>query len=122
AVILISISFLGIIFTKLFQPQFILANNFLRNLFGVGPIVLLTRTLAFIFGVLALFQIGPEFIWSEATGENILFGLLTTLGAISFFAGFVLPLLVDSRLVELTGTLRRKIMRPIFTLPGRSSI
>src|SRR5699024_12232453 len=56
AVILISISFLGIIFTKLFQPQFILANNFLRNLFDVGPIVLLTRTLAFIFGILALFQ------------------------------------------------------------------
>ena len=122
AVILISISFLGIIFTKLFQPQFILANNFLRNLFDVGPIVLLTRTLAFIFGILALFQIGPEFIWSEDTGGNILFGLLTTLVAIFFFAGFVLPLLLDFGLLELFGTLMRKIMRPIFTLPGRSSI
>src|SRR5690625_3110274 len=122
AVILISISFLGIIFTKLFQPQFILANNFLRNLFDVGPIVLLTRTLAFIFGILALFQIGPEFIWSEDTGGNILFGLLTTLVAIFFFAGFVLPLRLDFGLFVLFGTLMRKIMRPIFTLPGRSSI
>src|SRR5690625_37737 len=122
AVILISISFLGIIFTKLFQPQFILANNFLINLFDVGPIVLLTRTLAFIFGILALFQIGPEFIWSEDTGGNILFGLLTTLVAIFFFAGFVLPLLLDFGLLELFGTLMKKIMRPIFTLPGRSSI
>ena len=122
AVILISISFLGVIFTKLVQPQFILANNFLRNLFDVGPIALLTKTGAFIFALLALFQVGPEFIWSEDTGGSILFGLLTTLVAIFFFAGYVLPLLLDFGLLEMFGTLMRKIMRPIFTLPGRSSI
>src|SRR5690625_4979651 len=122
AVILISISFIGVLFTKFVQPQFILANDFLRSLFDVGPIVLLTRTVAVIFAVLALFQVGPEFIWSENTGGSILFGLLTTLVAIFFFAGYVLPLLLDFGLLELIGTLMRKIMRPIFTLPGRSSI
>lgn len=84
AVGLISISFLGVMFTKAFQPQFILGNDFLRNLFDIGPFALLTRTLAFVFGIMALFQIGPEFIWSEDTGSNILFGLLTTLVAIFF--------------------------------------
>src|SRR5699024_5088640 len=104
-VLLIAISFMGVMFTKLFQPQFILANNFLRDLFDVGPIVLVTRTLAFLFGVIALFKIGPEFIWSDATGSNILFDLITTLVAIFFFAGFVLPLLLDFGLLELFGTL-----------------
>ncbi|HLQ75130.1 MAG TPA: nucleoside recognition domain-containing protein, partial [Alloiococcus sp.] len=47
---------------------------------------------------------------------------LTTLVAIFFFAGFVLPLLLDFGLLEMFGTLMRKIMRPIFTLPGRSSV
>lgn len=122
AVGLISISFLGVMFTKAFQPQFILGNDFLRNLFDIGPFALLTRTIAFVFGIMALFQIGPEFIWSEDTGSNILFGLLTTLVAIFFFAGYVLPLLLDFGLLELFGTLMRKIMRPIFTLPGRSSV
>src|SRR5699024_10660609 len=42
AVILISISFLGVLSTKVMQPQFILGNDFLRNLFYVGPIKLLT--------------------------------------------------------------------------------
>lgn len=122
AVGLISISFIGVMFTKAFQPQFILGNDFLRNLFDIGPFALLTRTLAFVFGIMALFQVGPEFIWSEDTGSNILFGLLTTLVAIFFFAGYVLPLLLDFGLLELFGTLMRKIMRPIFTLPGRSSV
>src|SRR5699024_4016856 len=48
--------------------------------------------------------------------------LLTTLVAIFLFAGFVLPLLLDFGLLEMFGTLMRKIMRPIFTLPGRSSV
>src|SRR5699024_11955752 len=92
------------------------------NLFDVGPIKLLTRALAFVFGVFALFQIGPEFIWSEDTGSNILYDLLTTLVAIFLFAGFVLPLLIDFGLLEMFGTLIRKIMRRIFTLAGGSSV
>src|SRR5699024_3118799 len=75
ASILIIISFLGVLYTKVVQSQFILGNDFLRNLFDVGPIKLLTRALAFVFGVFALFQIGPVFIWSEDTGSNILYDL-----------------------------------------------
>ena len=122
AVILICISFFGAIFTKIFQPTFILKNSFLRAVFFVGPIALTTRGLATLFGLLSLFQLGPEWVWSDDTGGNILFGLLTTLVAIFFFAGYVLPLLLDFGLLELFGTIMKKVMRPIFTLPGRSSI
>lgn len=122
AVILICISFFGAVFTKIFQPTSILKNSFLRAVFFVGPIALTTRGLATLFGLLSLFQLGPEWIWSDDTGGNILFGLLTTLVAIFFFAGYVLPLLLDFGLLELFGTIMKKVMRPIFTLPGRSSI
>src|SRR5690625_970094 len=122
AVILICISFLGAFYTKFAQPHFILNNSFSRSLFFVGPIALTTRGLAALFGILSIFQIGPELIWSDVTVGNILFGLLTTLVAIFFFAGYILPLLLDFGLLELFGTVMKKVMRPIFTLPGRSSI
>ncbi|MEI3604394.1 YjiH family protein [Pseudogracilibacillus sp. SE30717A] len=122
AVSLICISFILALFTTIFRPQFIMNNSFTRSLFFVGPIALTTRGLGTAFGILSLLQIGPEWIWSDDTGGNILFGLLTTLVAIFFFAGYVLPLLLDFGLLELFGTIMRKVMRPIFTLPGRSSI
>lgn len=122
AAIIICLSFVVAILTKWLQPAMIFQSNLLRSLFDVGPIALITRGLGTIFVILSLFQLGPEWIWSDATGGNILFGLLTTLVAIFFFAGFVLPLLLDFGLLELFGTLMKKIMRPIFTLPGRSSI
>lgn len=122
AVLLIWIAFLGAIYTSWAKPKVIMYNTFLKGLFHVGPIAFTTRAVAALFSVLALFKIGPEFIWSGDTGGNILFGLLTTLVAIFFFAGYVLPLLLDFGLLELFGTLMKKIMRPLFTLPGRASI
>lgn len=122
AVLLILISFIMALFTAIFRPNFIMNNNFMRSLFFVGPIALTTRGLGSVFGLLSLLQVGPMWIWSEDTGGNILFGLLTTLVAIFFFAGYVLPLLLDFGLLELFGTVMKKVMRPIFTLPGRSSI
>src|SRR5690625_4899620 len=122
AVALICISFIVALVTVIAQPKFIMENSFTRSLFFIGPIALTASGLAMVFSLLSLFQIGPEWLWSEATGGNILFGLLTTLVAIFFFAGYILPLLLDFGLLELFGTILKKVMRPIFTLPGRSSI
>src|SRR5699024_4419068 len=90
AVILIAASFIFALAATVFRPAFILNSNMLRALFYVGPIALATRGLATIFGFMALFQIGPEWIWSEDTGGFILSGLLTTLVTIFFFAGYIL--------------------------------
>lgn len=122
SVALIILSFVGVLYTKIARPAFLKHPGFLTSLFDVGPIAFTTRGLGAIFGILTLFKIGPEFIWSADTGGNILFGLITTLVAIFFFAGYVLPLLLDFGLLELFGTLMKKVMRPIFTLPGRSSV
>lgn len=122
AVILITVSFSTAVLTKVMQPAFVLKNRFLNRLLNVGWIALSTRGIATLFGLLTIFQIGPEFIWSDKTGGSILIGLLTTLVAIFFFAGYVLPLLLDFGLLELIGTLMKKVMRPIFTLPGRASV
>src|SRR5699024_11157588 len=81
AMILMFISFFGALITSLFQPIFIDKRAALRDLFDVGLIALLTRTLGFLFVILVVFQIGPEAIWSEDTGTNIL-DLVTTLIAI----------------------------------------
>src|SRR5690625_1133536 len=122
AVFLISVSFILALVARWLRPKFILESRFLTTLFYVGPFALTTRGLGTFFAFLSLFKIGPEWIWSDATGGNILFGLLTTLVAIFFFAGYILPLLLDFGLLELFGTMMKKVMRPIFTLPGRSSI
>lgn len=118
AVLLISISALGSILVKFIKPE----NKVLNELFSVSPIWLFARITGMILAIMSYFKIGPEFIWSESTGSMILFDLLPVLASIFLFAGLFLPLLLNHGLLEFVGALFTKIMRPIFKLPGRSSI
>ena len=61
-------------------------------------------------------------IISGDTGAFVLNDLLTVLFSIFLFAGLFLPLLLNFGLLEFFGSLLTKIMRPVFKLPGRSSI
>ena len=118
AVLLILISALGSILVKFIKPE----NKVLNELFSVSPIWLFARITGMILAIMSYFKIGPEFIWSESTGSMILFDLLPVLTSIFLFAGLFLPLLLNHGLLEFVGALFTKIMRPIFKLPGRSSI
>lgn len=118
AVLLISISALGSILVKFIKPK----NKVLNELFSVSPIWLFARITGMVLAIMSYFKIGPEFIWSESTGSMILFDLLPVLTSIFLFAGLFLPLLLNHGLLEFVGALFTKIMRPIFKLPGRSSI
>lgn len=122
ATLLISLSAIGSILTKTIKPKFIINNSYLKHLFDVTPIWLLARILGMIFVVCANFKIGPEMFWSMDTGGFILHDLLPILICVFMFAGFLLPLLLDFGLLEFIGAILTKIMRPIFKLPGRSSI
>lgn len=122
AVILISLSAIGSILAKTVKPKFIMKNNYLKHLFDVTPIWLIARILGMIFVICANFKIGPEAFWSADTGGFILNDLLPILISVFLFAGFLLPLLLDFGLLEFIGALLTKFMRPIFKLPGRSSI
>ncbi|WP_251859564.1 YjiH family protein [Clostridium sp. Marseille-Q2269] len=120
--VIICITFIGTAITKIFKPKSIVENKFFNNLFNVSTIWLLARVLGFIFIISALFKVGPEWIWSKNTGGLVLYDLLPILFSVFIFAGMLLPLLLDFGLLEFVGALLTKVMRPIFNLPGRSSI
>lgn len=118
--IIVLISALGSLLTKLniYKPK----SDFAKGLFVQTTFWTITRVLAGIFITMSYFKVGPEYIISSDTGSFILGDLLTTLIVIFVFAGLLLPLLLDFGLLEFVGTLLAKIMRPVFTLPGRSAV
>ncbi|PMY00579.1 hypothetical protein C1Y18_35565, partial [Pseudomonas sp. MPR-R5A] len=75
-----------------------------------------------LFAVSVYFEVGPKHIWSADTGGLLLFDLLPVLFSVFLFAGLLLPLLINFGLLEFFGALLTKVMRPLFKLPGRSSI
>ncbi|MFS0750248.1 YjiH family protein [Oceanobacillus sp. 1P07AA] len=95
---------------------------FLKQLFYTSMFWTITRVIAAIIAVMVFFEIGPEAIYSENTGGMLLHSLLHVLFAVFLFAGLLLPLLTNFGLLEFFGTLMTKVMRPLFRLPGRSSI
>ena len=117
-VIIISISALGSIIIKFIKTE----NKLLNSLFNVTPLWLSGRIIGMIIAILSYCKLGPEFIWSDKTGGMVLFSLLPLLISVFLFAGLFLPLLLNHGLLEFVGALLTKVMRPIFNLPGRSSI
>ncbi|MGX1901767.1 YjiH family protein [Thermolongibacillus altinsuensis] len=119
---LMAITAIGTLIAKIMSPSWIMNHPFLSKLFDVNPLFFITRILGVIFAIMTLWKIGPEWIWSENTGGLLLYDLIPILFSVFLFAGLFLPLLLDFGLLELCGALLAKIMRPVFTLPGRSSI
>lgn len=122
ATFLIVITALLSLHAKIFKPAFIVNSPFLNKLFHVSWVWQITRVLGMIFSICALLGIGPNAFKSENTGGLLLYDLIPVLFSVFLFAGLFLPLLLDFGLLELCGALFTRIMRPLFTLPGRSSI
>jgi nucleoside recognition membrane protein YjiH len=99
-------------------------TSFTTNLFSVSIFWVITRIIGAVLALLVVLQIGPEWIWNENTGGLLLSedGLVTFLFTIFLFAGLLLPLLLNFGLLEFFGTMMVKVMRPLFKLPGRSTI
>ncbi|WRP06508.1 YjiH family protein [Rossellomorea aquimaris] len=121
---LIILTVLGTFITKFIRPAFIEKSPFFTSLFDVRPVWVFVRVLGAVFAIMTLFKLGPEWVWSDATGGLLLNpdGLLAILFSVFLFAGLFLPLLLNFGLLELFGALLTKVMRPVFGLPGRSSI
>ncbi|WP_158735417.1 YjiH family protein [Alteribacillus sp. YIM 98480] len=98
------------------------SNHFIKSLFDVSWGWLGIRALGLIFSLMVLFNAGPEWIVSPDTGGLLLFDLIPLLITVFLFAGFFLPFLLNFGLLEFCGAILTPIMRPLFTLPGRSSI
>lgn len=110
------------LYTKLAKPNFIMTRPFLEGLFDISWGWVITRIAGAVFALFTFYQIGPEVINSDITGGTVLVSLIPVLATWFLFAGFLMPLLMDFGLMDFFGTLLRKVMRPLFRVPGRSSI
>jgi len=120
--LIILLSGIMTIIYKAFKPASWENKSFLKDTFDVSTFWLIVRVIGMILAVVVFFQLGPEALWSEDTGGLILNDLLLSLFAIFLFAGFLLPFLTDFGLLEFIGAMLTNVMRPIFMLPGRSSV
>ncbi len=121
-VLILAFSVLGSLIAIVVKPDFLVKNDFLNKLLNVSIYWFIARLLGFIFAVITVFHIGPEWISSEDTGGLLMYDLMPILLTTFLFAGIFLPLLLNFGLLEFVGALLIKVMRPIFTLPGRSSL
>lgn len=122
-VLIITISgILTILCSTVFKNQ-LNPQGLMNGAFNVKIGWLILRILAVVFVWLTYLKIGPEMIYTEDTGGGLVFSsLLPTLVAVFLFAALFLPLLMEYGLLELLGPIFRPIMRPLFTLPGRSTV
>jgi nucleoside recognition membrane protein YjiH len=110
------------IFARIIGRSRLEKTPFFQNLLYVNWFWTIARVVAAVFAIMVYFKIGPEAIHGENTGQLLLDSLLHVLFAVFLFAGIFLPLLMNFGLMEMFGTLSTKFMRPLFKLPGRSSI
>ncbi|WP_145384858.1 YjiH family protein [Staphylococcus capitis] len=96
-------------------------QGLMYNAFNVKLGWLILRVLSVVFVWLTYLKVGPKMIYSEDTGGLVFYSLLPTLVAVFLFAALFLPLLMEYGLLELLGPVFRPVMRPLFTLPGRST-
>ena len=106
---------------KLAKPKWITENRTLNNIFNISPVYLVIRIVALVFVACVQFGIGPEAIASGLTGGTA-YGLIKTIVVWMFLGSFFIIFLMDFGIMDLVGTLITRIMRPLFTLPGRSTL
>ena len=122
AAVFITISAIMSSMVLVFRPKWIEKNIFIKSLLDVGFNWTIVRIFSAFFAISIMFQVGPELVYSEKTGGFLLLDLLPVLVCVFLIAGLLLPLLLNFGLIEFFGVLLSSVMRPLFTLPGRSSI
>ena len=118
---------LGIIF--LGKPNFIATYPIVANTFSTTAIWVAIRIVGAVFIWLTYLGVdadNPEstigLITSSDNGGFVLNDLLSVLVVIFLLAGLLLPLLLDFGLLEFIGAMLTKVMRPLFTIPGRAAV
>jgi len=110
------------VFAKIAGKEALAKTPFFQQLFYTSTFWTITRVIAAIFAIMVFFRLGPEAIHGPDTGQTLLDSLLHVLFAVFLFAGLFLPLLTNFGLLDFFGAMMTKVMRPLFKLPGRSSI
>jgi nucleoside recognition membrane protein YjiH len=122
--IVITISFLGSVLAYTVKPAFIMENEMLKRLFLCNIVYFISKAVGFVIAWLVFLSIGPGWLIASFTGD-LMMELISSSGglmAIFIVLGIAIPLLTDFGLMEFLGILIRKVIRFLFTLPGRSSV
>lgn len=129
---LITISFVGALLYKLLEKldkktkssalHSIVQNAIVKSLFSTSWLWLIIRACSFFFAVQIYSVKGITAVVSGDTGTFVFTDLLPVLFSVFLLAGLFLPLLLNFGLLEFAGTLLKKVMKPVFGLPGRSAI
>ncbi len=120
-VFFITLSTVVTIINLIFKPHFIQSREALKKLFTPTPIYFVSRIIGLVIVYMVYFNFGPEMIRSGATGGSML-GVSATLISVVLCIAFLMPLLTDFGIMEFVGVLIRKVVRPLFCVPGRSAI
>lgn len=122
AVSTITIAVIATAIAKIFRPAWVRSSPFWTNLLDVSRNWVIARIAGMVFAIMTLLAFGPDFLVADITGGLLIYDLIPILFTTFFFAGLLLPLLLNFGLLEFVGTMLVKLMRPLFTLPGRSSL
>ena len=94
----------------------------LRELFDVPTFWLVLRLCGGVFGLMYLFQFGPELLKSDSIGGAVFVDIAVKVFSIYIAACFLLPLLTEYGFMEFVGTLAKPVFEKAFRLPGRAAI
>ena len=97
-------------------------NPLFEDLFKPTIPNFIARIAAVVIAFCCLFNVGPEWILDQDTG-NMMFTYLIPSILIFFYLGIiVMPTLTDFGMMEIVGSLVERVFRPLFRLPARSAI
>lgn len=125
ACIIITVSFLGSLLAYTVKPAFIMDDEKLKDLFLCHPIYFISKAIAVVVAWMVFLDIGPDWLIGWDGGSLMLIELISSNGgliAIFVVLGMLIPILTDFGLMEFLGILIRKVVRALFTVPGRSSV
>ena len=119
---------LGLLSLK--KPTFLFTYPIVDATFSTTTVWAVIRIFGAIFIWLTFLEIDAgedssgliHMITESGAGGFVLHDLLTVLVIIFFLAGVLLPMLLDFGLLEFIGALLTKVMRPLFTIPGRAAV
>ncbi|MCL2367541.1 MAG: hypothetical protein FWC72_00950 [Oscillospiraceae bacterium] len=121
ALIAITMSFLLTVVAHVFKPGFIMNNEKIKSVFLSSPVYFISKGIAFVIVWMVFLNIGPAYVIASETGDVII-GLVAGLMTIFIILGPVIPILTDFGLMEFIGILIKKVVRVLFTLPGRAAV
>lgn len=120
-VLLITINAVTTIITKVFKPEFIMKNNWLKKSFDTTMLYTVSRIIGMVIALMFYFKVGPEFMISDITA-GVMIDMMRGLISVLIVISFLMPLLTEFGIMEFLGVLLNKIVRPLFLVPGRAAV